>query len=100
MKQRRKCETPVPVSDLIRGYLKSRGLESALQEFDVVQKWAEVVGPAMAEHVVPDVIENKTLFLKVSNAAWRTQVAFMKQEIVRKVNIYAGKALIKGVFLR
>lgn len=57
----------------------------------VLREWAELMGPTIAEHAVPDRFENGTLWLAATGSAWAQEIRFQKDRILEKLNESAGQ---------
>jgi predicted nucleic acid-binding Zn ribbon protein len=95
---RRKSGQPTPVGDILQSMLKETGLEKKVREYAALAEWDKIVGVAVAEQTAPQDIKGGVLFLRVKNAAWRSQLAFFKKDIIQKVNAHAGKKIVRSVF--
>jgi len=95
---RRKCKQPLPLSGVLQEVLKTSGLEKKVREFAALSEWAGIVGARVAEQATPLDIKGGILFLQVKNAAWRSQLAFFKDDIIQKVNEKAGKKIVRTIF--
>lgn len=89
---------PVRIGALVEGLLADRGLLAACKEQEVVQKWAEVVGPDVAAVTECSRAENGVLYVKVATAAWRHELAYMKHIIVGKMRDRFGSVVNDIVF--
>jgi predicted nucleic acid-binding Zn ribbon protein len=95
--RKRKCKTPVSVGDVLTAFLKSAGLEKVVKAQSVLQKWKDIVGEGIAKHTEPREIKDGVLFLKVENAAWRSQLFALKDDLVRKINAFAEKKIVNKI---
>jgi len=73
------------VGDVLPAVLRDLGLQKRFREREVVEKWADVVGPELAQRTRAIRFENKTLFVHVDHGAWRQELHFMEKELVRKL---------------
>jgi predicted nucleic acid-binding Zn ribbon protein len=96
--RKRKCKEPVPVKDVLTALLRSAGLERAVRNQGVLLHWKDIVGEKVAAHAEPREIKDSVLFLKVENAAWRSQLFALTGDIQKKVNAYAGKNIVKKIY--
>lgn len=55
------------------------------------KRWADYVGPTMAEVTEPVGLQNGTLYLWVKNSTWMQQVSFLKEQIRVSLNEKLGK---------
>ncbi len=96
--RRRQCDTPVAIADVLTEMLKSVGLEKALKEYSIISDWKAIVGEKIAGHAEPMEIKDGMLFLKVENSVWRNQLFSLKGEMLKKINQYAGKKIIRSIY--
>ena len=70
------------------------GLDSRMQELQILDIWSECVGEAIANYSSPLEIRKNKLFVRAENAAWRYELSLKKTEIIEKLNIKLKKKLI------
>jgi len=58
------------------------------------RNWNKVVGELIAKVSIPDRIENEILFIKCFNPAWKQELYFFKEEIIKNVNNFFTKKII------
>jgi len=73
------------------------GLDSKMQELQILNIWSECVGEAIAKYSSPQEIRKNKLFVKVENAAWRYELSLNKAGIIEKLNTKLKKKLIKDI---
>ena len=73
------------------------GLDSKMQELQILNIWSECVGEAIAKFSSPQEIRKNKLFVKVENAAWRYELSLNKAGIIEKLNTKLKKKLIKDI---
>lgn len=73
------------------------GLDTRMQELQILNVWSECVGEAIARYSTPQEIRKNKLFVKVENAAWRYELSLNKAGIIDKLNIKLKKKLIKDI---
>jgi hypothetical protein len=52
----------------------------------VMQAWDGIVGPAIAAHCRPRRLDGTTLVVEVDDPRWVTQLKFLREQIVEKIN--------------
>lgn len=97
MKDRRENNTE-PLSDLVKRWLKAYHLEDKMKELDVVNAWAELMGNAVAARTKEIYIQNKVLYLTLDSSVMRDELFQGKSIIVKRVNDYAGKEIIRDIW--
>jgi predicted nucleic acid-binding Zn ribbon protein len=96
-------QEPVAIGDSLRGVVSSlRGPEvhqgsSVLG--GVFGRWAEAVGPAVAQHVQPIKLDGTRLTVEVDDPAWATQLRFFEQTMRDRLREVAG-AVVETVDIR
>ena len=65
-----------------------------------VSSWEQVVGPKVAAHTKPVMIEDRALIVEVEGAAWAQEIAFRKKAVIDGVNNSLGRSLLKEVRTR
>ncbi|MBO6075876.1 MAG: DUF721 domain-containing protein [Fibrobacter sp.] len=63
----------------------------------ISERFAEVVGPLLIEHVTPKEIDKNTLVLEVPNSALKFELNIQKKAIIDKCNSLLGKPFIQGI---
>ncbi|MBI5026759.1 MAG: DUF721 domain-containing protein [Nitrospirae bacterium] len=77
--------------DILRGFLKGLGSESALTINAIRKKWEDIVGKTVSVHTYPDGLRNNMLFVLVDTPQWMHHLSFYKQEILEKLNTFGVK---------
>lgn len=73
------------------------GITKAIQQNMAVSRWAEIVGERIAEVSEAEKIENGILFVKVSSPVWRSELVFMKSNLISSVNEALAKNIVKDI---
>jgi predicted nucleic acid-binding Zn ribbon protein len=66
----------------------------------VVGRWADIVGPELAEHCVPDVFAEGVLVVQADSTAWATQLRALAPDLVRRLNEEVGHGTVSRVDVR
>ncbi|MBR9978246.1 MAG: DUF721 domain-containing protein [Bacteroidetes bacterium] len=88
------------LGSVLRRVLREEGLERGIREQHVLQKWEEIVGPAIAANAEPLRLRNGVLWLHVVDAAWRQELSLMRQELVTTINTTLGENIVTDIRLR
>ena len=89
-----------PISGVLQKILQQYGLEGKLREYQVLNRWEEIVGKTIAAHTAPDSIRFKKLILKVDSSAWMQELSFLKKDLIEKVNHAFQTPLIRDIQFR
>ena len=85
------------LSGVLPRVLKRLGLDQGLLGWRAVQEWEQVVGPRVARHTRAIAFRDGVLQIEVEGSAWMHELAFLKQDLVRKVNRHLGSRLVRDV---
>ncbi len=71
-------------------------INEIIEENEAVEKFAEIF-PDLKKIAKAKKINNKTLFLRVENAVWRSELNLNKNAIIKKINERFGKEIVKTI---
>jgi predicted nucleic acid-binding Zn ribbon protein len=77
--------------------VESLGIRKKLREQEVFTLWDEAVGERIAKVAKPTRMLKGTLFISVSNGAWRNELNMRKQEIVDRLNQILAEEIVKDI---
>ena len=79
----------------IQTFLENYGLKKGVKQNSAMLYWEEVVGDKISKNTEPQSVEHGTLTVSVSNPAWRQELVFKKEEIIKQLNKKIGENTIK-----
>jgi predicted nucleic acid-binding Zn ribbon protein len=85
------------IDRILDSIVQSMGLEKRLEENKVLTLWEEAVGRNIAMHTRPVKIKGSRLFVSADSASWRTELTFLKPEIIRRLNAMSGKVVVEEI---
>jgi predicted nucleic acid-binding Zn ribbon protein len=89
---------PTPIGDVLKGFLREKGLESRVERAQVLVEWASLVGPQIASVTEPrQVTEDGTLFVGVKTHGWMTELSMMERTLLAKINAVEGRPPIRKI---
>jgi len=91
---------PSPVGEVLERVFKKIGIEQKIKELKVLNSWREVAGERIYKHARPFCIKKGTLFVKVDNSGWLTQLTYLKEKIISEFNKREGKEIVKDIYFR
>ena len=97
MKKRPRIES---FGEALGDALQSFGLERRIKEQELVQRWPELVGSAIAKHATPLRFLNGTLWLQVDDATWRHELFLHRADLAATLNRALRLPLVAEVILR
>jgi hypothetical protein len=77
---------PKPISGVIGKVIASLGLSGSYNGWQVVNKWPEIVGNAIARKATAVRWEDGCLFVEVRDASWRQELAMKQDELLEKIH--------------
>jgi predicted nucleic acid-binding Zn ribbon protein len=90
---------PTRVGDLVGTLLEKKGLKEQVERTGVLIDWAAAVGEQISSVTHARAVSGGTLFVEVRSSAWMSELDFMKEEILGKLNKRTEAPIEKLVFL-
>jgi len=91
---------PPAIRELMDEFMSRKRFSFRMSRMLLPQRWAEIAGEAIARNARPVKIEKKKLFLTVSNAAWMSELSYLKADLIEKINSMAGGSFIEDISMR
>jgi len=66
----------------------------------IADKWEDIAGTAISQHVQPLSFSGGTLILQADSSVWRQQVSFMEDELKKRINEELGFNRVRTVKIR
>ena len=85
---------PHSLASSLTGLIQQLGIESKLKEYQVIDKWQEIVGDKIAAVCKAEKVIEKILYVKVKSMTWRTELLFHKAHILKNIETHVGKEII------
>jgi hypothetical protein len=98
--EKRYCRVPEKVGETVKTIMADTDIRRMEFEWHLFSKWSEIAGEAIAEASTPVDIHESVLYLRVDNSVWRNELYYMKQDIINKLNIEAGRKVINNIIFR
>jgi hypothetical protein len=86
----------VRLSDIINNKPEFEGLRKRIKETEVLDSFLEIF-PDLVKVAKALKVDKKTLFLKVENSVWRSELKFSERVIIEKVNTFFKEERIKYI---
>jgi predicted nucleic acid-binding Zn ribbon protein len=80
--------------------VRELGIAPKMAQYDVLAAWAEVVGPQIARVTDPQRMENGVLYVAVTTAPWRAELAMKRHELIEKLNTHVGTRVLNDIRFR
>jgi predicted nucleic acid-binding Zn ribbon protein len=88
---------PTPIADALRDLGSQLGLPEPDLVASLGDRWAEVVGPAVATHARPRDFRNGTLTIAVDAPAWATELRYLEEQIRARLAAISGQDSVRRV---
>jgi predicted nucleic acid-binding Zn ribbon protein len=88
---------PTAFGPAIRQLLAARGWEERVAVGGVFGRWAEIVGPELAEHTEPRTFEDGILVVAADSNAWAAQLRLLSATLVKRLNEELGHGSVQRV---
>lgn len=60
-------------------------------------RWADIVGPQVAQHAEPTSLKNGVLRVRTDSPTWATEIGYLGSEIAASANREAGRKMVDRV---
>jgi predicted nucleic acid-binding Zn ribbon protein len=89
---------PRHISQVMAALLKDLDIEQSMNNWRIVERWAEIVGERIAHHARPTSVDRECLFVEVDDPVWQSQLFLMKNDILTKCQKY--RVFLKDIKFR
>lgn len=92
---------PQRIDDVLRRWVRDQGVEAEVGAGGLAALWSDIVGPEMADHVVPDGVTDtesgRELLLRAESTAWATQVRVLIPGIQQRITQTLGAGIVDRI---
>ena len=88
-----------PLGDLIKEFYEQHRGSDYIDEVKAINSWPMVVGPFIASHTIDLSIKNHVLFVRVDSDALRNELNYSKSLLVKNLNEFVGKEILREIVL-
>lgn len=85
------------LTEILRQFVREEGLETPLNQYRLVQAWAQVMGEGINRYTQDIFIKNQTLFVKISSAVLRNDLHMSRATLVQRLNDHVGAQVITDI---
>ncbi len=90
----------IKLGDAISQIFKEEKLDEKYSIFAIRNGWEGIVGKTIANHTTQINYIHGMLYVSIDSAVIRNELSYAKEDIVKKVNHFCGKRLIKDLILK
>lgn len=80
--------------DIVPKMMKNLGLSQRYKAELVLLNWRQIVGEEIAANTRPGKISRRVMTLAAKNAVWAHHLATLKEEIIARINAFAGEKAV------
>jgi hypothetical protein len=91
---------PRPLADSLPAVTANLGGAGGPALVDLLNRWPEVVGPALAAHCRPVSLRAGTLTIAADEAAWGAQLGWLEADLRRRLDQAVGAGTVTRIAVR
>ena len=91
---------PQPLGAVVDDLIAARGWRKQIGLHLVIQRWDELVGPANAQHSVPESYRDGVLVVRAESSTWASALRVIAPQLVAKLNRRLGDGAVSRVDVR
>jgi len=80
--------------------IRDRGWTADASAASLTTRWAEIVGPELADHVQPESFEEGVLVLRAESTSWATQVRLLMGTVRKAIDQAVGDGVVTTVTVK
>lgn len=88
------------IADVLKQFIEVNKLQGGMDKIDVEEAWKSLMGNGVNSYTKEVVLKGTTLYVSLTSAVLREELAYGKQKIIKMINEELGKEVIKEVILR
>jgi len=93
----KRSSEPQGIGSVLEELGRGRRLAAGLALGRLARRWREVVGERLADESAPLRLDGGLLLVRVSSAAWATQVRFLADAVAKEANSVLGSQVVRTV---
>ncbi|MDO4909128.1 MAG: DciA family protein [Corynebacterium sp.] len=90
---------PSSLGDVLKKEIRTRGWRTELSAATIISQWAELVGPAVAQHTTVEAYKEKTLYITCDTTAWATTLRTNQRSILQKIASVVGPDIVASLHI-
>ena len=87
----------IQLKDALNSFFENQDLKEKIEDNRIFLIWDEIVGRNISKATQIEKIKNNILFIKTTNSAWRTELSFQKEDLIKKIIQKLPKMKIKDI---
>ena len=95
-----RSKNTIHIADLLKRVLGDRKFRQGVRKAEIALHWTEIVGPEIASRTRPVKLFRGRLIVECDHDVWRTELSYLKPEILRRIAEVEGEGAVKEIFLK
>jgi len=91
---------PKELNSILQKAIQSLGLAHGIAQGKVLNEWNTIVGEHIANVTKAERFDKDTLIVNVTSSAWRNELLFYKENILKKISSLVGENVVKDIKFR
>ncbi|HKN52132.1 MAG TPA: DciA family protein [Amycolatopsis sp.] len=91
---------PQTVGAVVGDLVRDRNWESTLRSAGIPARWAQLVGPEMAEHCRPVRLDAGRLTCVAESTAWATQIQLLSRQLLERLGVELGAGVVTSLHVQ
>lgn len=88
---------PTALGEALEDVIADRGWGTEVNVHLLLGRWAELVGPAVAEHSTPEAFRDGVVVVRTTSTNWATQLRLMAPRLLARMNETLGDGTVSVV---
>jgi len=89
--------SPQAIGAALQTLFRHLGIATRMRQYDLLNAWETIVGQKIASVAIARKIVNGVLFVDVSTASWRNELAMRKPEILARIKAHTGRSIVRDI---
>ena len=85
------------IDQILKSFIQKSPYKKRLEETNALVVWPRAVGETISRQSKPLRIKDGVLFVKVEHAVWKHELYMQKVNIIKKLNRYLEKNVVKDI---
>jgi predicted nucleic acid-binding Zn ribbon protein len=88
------------IDGIIGSLIGRKKWRRGISDAEIALRWSEMVGPKIAEHTEPVLLSRNRLEVRCDHDVWRTELQFLKPELLKKIAEELGEGVVREIYLK
>ena len=89
------------IGEVLRQYFdENKFLKVKLAESRIINGWKDILGKTIASYTSGLYIRNGVLYISLTSSVLRSELSLAKDDLIKKLNDYAGLTVVKDIVLK